>query len=255
MRTQNQEKDFIYGTRTVMEAIQSDREIEKVFLQKGIQNELLANLTRLLHQFQIPYSRVPLEKLNRITKKNHQGVIAYLSALRYASLDHILDEAFSKGKNPLLVILDRITDVRNIGAIARTMECAGADALVIESKGNAMLASDAMKTSAGALNHLPVCRVRDLLITIKDLKAYGLSIIGTTEKSEKTIFECDFNGPLALILGSEENGVSREILSLTDYEVRIPMRGQIESLNVSVSAGIALYEILRQRLFTGTDRP
>lgn len=248
MKNHKPENEYVFGTRTVIEAIQSDREIERVFIQKGIQNELQNELIGQLSQLHIPYTRVPLEKLNRITKKNHQGVIAFLSSLSYTSLDHVLESCYSQGKDPLFVILDRITDVRNMGAIARTLEAAGASAMVIESKGNAMLSADAMKTSAGALNYLPVCRVQKLTNTISYLKDHGIQIVAATEKADKSIYTSDFSGPIAVIVGSEENGISEEIVAMANVRASIPMKGKIGSLNVSVSTGILLYEILRQRI-------
>ncbi len=242
-----QGNNFIFGIRAVIEAIDADKEIEKVLVQRGLQNDLIKELVSKMKSLKIPFSQVPLEKLNRLTRKNHQGIICYISPIQYQSLDHIIETAFTKGKDPFLVILDRITDVRNFGAIARTMECAGADALVIQSRGNALIGADAMKTSAGALNILPVCREENLKICIRDLKATGLQIVGCTEKTDSLIYDTNLKGPLAIIMGSEEDGISEEYLKLCDTMVKIPIVGKIESLNVSVSAGIILYEALRQR--------
>lgn len=239
--------NFIFGIRAVLEAIDAGKEIEKILIQKGIQNDQIKELISRAKNLKIPFVNVPLEKLNRLTRKNHQGVICYLSPIQFHSLDHIIESTFSQGKDPFLVILDRITDVRNLGAIARTMECAGADALVIQSKGNAPIGGDAMKTSAGALNMLPVCREENLKNTIKTLKDTGIRIIGCTEKTDQLIYNTDLKGPIAIILGSEEDGISNEYMKLCDHLARIPMKGKIESLNVSVSAGIILYETLRQR--------
>lgn len=254
MQKNHQEKqgnNFIFGTRTVLEAIDAGKEIEKVFIQKGLQNDLIKELISKMKSLKIPFSQVPLEKINRLTKKNHQGAICFISPIQFSSLDHIIESAYSSAKDPFLVILDRITDVRNFGAIARTMECVGADALVIQSRGNALIGGDAMKTSAGALNMLPVCREENLKECIKNLRASGITIVGCTEKTDKLIYEADLNGPLAIILGSEEDGISPEYLKLCDHLVKIPMAGKIESLNVSVSAGIILYESLRQRSLGG----
>ena len=223
------------------------KEVEKVFVQKSLQNELIKELISKMKSLKIPFSQVPLEKLNRLTKKNHQGAICYISPIQFSSLDHIIETAFSKGKDPFLVILDRITDVRNFGAIARTLECVGADALIIQSRGNALIGGDAMKTSAGALNILPVCREENLKECIKNLKASGIRIVGCTEKTEQLIYDADLTGPMAVILGSEEDGISPEFIKQCDYLVKIPIAGTIESLNVSVSAGVILYESIRQR--------
>jgi 23S rRNA (guanosine2251-2'-O)-methyltransferase len=239
--------NFIFGTRAVIEAIDAGKEIEKVLLQKNIQNDLILELVPKMKGLKIPFTKVPIEKLNRISRKNHQGVIAYLSPIQFQSLDHIIETAFSRGKDPFLLILDRITDVRNLGAIARTMECVGADALVMQSRGNALIGGDAMKTSAGALNMLPVCREENLKKTIIDLKASGISVVACTEKTDTDLYSADLRGPIAIIMGSEEDGISQEYLKLCDALVKIPMHGNIASLNVSVSAGIVLYEALRQR--------
>lgn len=239
--------NFIFGTRAVIETIDAGKEIEKVLVQKGLQNELIKELTSKMKGLKIPFSQVPIEKLNKLTRKNHQGVICYISPIQYSSLDNIIETAYSNGRDPFLIILDRITDVRNFGAIARTMECVGADALVIQSRGNALIGGDAMKTSAGALNILPVCREENLKNTISILKESGIRVIGCTEKTDNVIYDIDLKGPIAIILGSEEDGISPEYLKLCDGTTKIPMKGKIESLNVSVSAGVIFYEALRQR--------
>lgn len=243
-----QVNNFIFGTRAVIETIDSGQDIEKVLIQTGLQNELIKGLISKMKSLKIPYSLVPLQKLNRLTRKNHQGAICYLSPIAFHSLDNIIESAYTKGKDPFLVILDRITDVRNFGAVARTLECAGADALVIQSRGNAMIGGDAMKTSAGALNILPVCREENLKECIRNLKDTGIRIVACTEKTEQLIYDIDLKGPLAIILGSEEDGISPEYLKMCDSLVKIPMAGKIESLNVSVSAGVILYEAYRQRM-------
>lgn len=241
------EKDFIFGTRAVMEAIHAQNDIDKILVNKDINNELIKELLALAKTERIPVVRVPEAKLNRITRKNHQGVVAHMSAIQYASLDNVIEECFSKGIAPLILVLDRITDVRNFGAIARTADCAGVHAIVLPEKGSAQINSDAVKTSAGALNHLPICRVKNLYYTVKDLKKMGLSVTSVTEKTERLMYEADFSIPTALILGSEEDGISDELMGLSDDTVKIPMSGNIGSLNVSVSAGVVVYEAIRQR--------
>lgn len=238
---------MIYGTRAVMEAILAGKEIEKVMIQAGLKNELVRELIATAQQHHVPVVTIPQEKLKRLTTKNHQGVICIVSAVSYASLDNIIDRAYSDGREPLLLILDRITDVRNFGAIARTAECAGMDAIVIAEKGNAPITSDAMKTSAGALNHLPVCREKDLKVTLQFLHDNGVRVVACTEKTDKEIYDADLRGPLAVVMGSEEDGVSDFIIRSADDLAKIPMRGKIGSLNVSVAAGIAMYEVIRQR--------
>jgi 23S rRNA (guanosine2251-2'-O)-methyltransferase len=239
--------DMIYGTRAVIEAIHAGKEIEKVMIQSGLNNDLIKELITIAKKNQVPYTFVPAEKLKRLSAKNHQGVICLLSSVVYASLDNLIDRAYSEGREPFLLILDRITDVRNFGAISRTAECAGVDGIVVGEKGNAPISSDAMKTSAGALNHLPVCREKDLKKTMKFLRDNGIRIIACTEKAEKTIYEVEINGPVALIVGSEEDGIADILTREADELARIPMKGKIGSLNVSVASGVAVYEIVRRR--------
>lgn len=241
------DKDFIFGTRAVMEAIHAGKEIDKILVEKEADNELIKELLHLAKTERIPVVRVPEAKLNRITRKNHQGVVAHMSAIEYASLDNVVDECYSKGVAPLILVLDRITDVRNFGAIARTAECAGVHAIVIPEKGSAQINSDAVKTSAGALNHLPVARVKNLYYIVKDLKKMGLNVVAVTEKTDRLMYDTDFTSPTVLIFGSEEDGISPELMGLSDESIKIPMAGNIESLNVSVSAGVVIYEAIRQR--------
>lgn len=238
---------MVYGTRAIIESLNAEREIERVLIQKGIQNELISELMRELSAQNIPYSKVPLEKLDRLTKKNHQGAIAFISPIIYKSLDNIITQAFEEGKNPLVLVLDRVTDVRNFGAIARSAECAGVDAIVIPAKGGAQINADAVKTSAGALNHIPVCREENLKMTIEYLKNSGLIVVACTEKADKGLYEVDMKQPLALLMGSEEDGISPAYLEKVSDQVSIPMFGKIESLNVSVSTAVLLYEAIRQR--------
>ena len=241
------DKDFIFGTRAVIEALNAQKDIDKILINKEQNNELTKELLSLAKAERVPVVRVPEAKLNRITRKNHQGVVAHISAIQYASLDNVIEECFSKGVAPLILVLDRITDVRNFGAIARTADCAGVHAIVLPEKGSAQNNSDAVKTSAGALNFLPVCRVKNLYYTIKDLKKMGLTVISCTEKTERTMYDADYTGPTVIVMGSEEDGISSEIMGISDEFVAIPMFGNIESLNVSVASGVMIYEALRQR--------
>ena len=238
---------MIYGTRAVMEAILAGKEIEKVMIQSGLTNDLVKELISTARNHNVPVSFIPQEKLKRLSSKNHQGVICILSSVNYSSVDNLIDRAYSEGREPFLLILDRITDVRNFGAIARTAECAGVDGIVVGDKGNAPITSDAMKTSAGALNHLPVCRERDLKKTIKLLHDSGIRVIACTEKTETDLYDVNLSGPIALIMGSEEDGISDTLLRDVDELARIPMKGKINSLNVSVAAGVAVYEVVRRR--------
>jgi 23S rRNA (guanosine2251-2'-O)-methyltransferase len=239
--------DMIYGTRAVMEAIHAGKEIEKIMIQSGLANDLIKELITTAKEKKVPYTFVPAEKLKRMSTKNHQGVICLISAVSYSKIDDIVDKAFSEGREPFLLILDRVTDVRNFGAIARTAECAGIDAIVIGEKGSAPITSDAMKTSAGALNHLAICREKDLKHTLRYLRDSGIRVVACTEKTTNKIYDIDLKGPVAIILGSEEDGVSDELIRAADELAMIPMMGKIGSLNVSVAAGVAVYEVVRRR--------
>jgi 23S rRNA (guanosine2251-2'-O)-methyltransferase len=239
---------MIYGTRAVMEAIKAGREIEKIYIQAGLTNDLIKELIQTARAGAVPFSFIPQQKLNRLSAKNHQGVVCILAAIRYVPLENLIDKAYAEGRAPFFLILDRVTDVRNFGAIARTAECAGLDGIIVEEKGNAPITGDAVKTSAGALHHLPVSRVRDLSKTIKLLQENGIQVVACTEKAEKLVYEMDLKVPTALVLGSEEDGISEELLRRADALVRIPLKGKIGSLNVSVAAGVAIYEVVRQQL-------
>lgn len=241
------ETDFLFGTQPALEALKAGKEIDKLLIQKGVKSDVVGEIIRYARNANIPVNYVPAEKLNRVTRKNHQGVVMFLSAINYASLDNVLDTAYQKGEAPLILVLDQITDVRNFGAIARTAECAGVHGIVIPAKGAAQINSDAMKTSAGALNYIPVCRENYLDKTVKYLKESGLQIVGCTEKGTGTIYECDFSIPTAIIMGSEEKGISPVLRKECDQQLLIPMVGNVGSLNVSVSAGVLVYEVIRQR--------
>lgn len=238
---------MIFGTRAVMEAIKAGREIEKIFVQAGLNNDLIKELIQTAKSNGVPFTFVPQAKLNRLSTKNHQGVICQLATVSYAKLEGIIDKAYQEGREPFLLIIDRVTDVRNFGALARTAECAGLDAIIMGDSGNAPITGDAMKTSAGALSHLPVCREKDLKKTLRFLRESGIQIIACTEKASDMLYDLDLNTPLALIMGSEEDGISPQLLKDADRLAKIPMRGKISSLNVSVAAGISIYEALRQR--------
>lgn len=243
-------EEIIFGTRPVQEALLAGRALERVFVQRGLKSPLGAEVLEAARQLHVPVQEVPLEKLNALTQKQHQGVVAFLPVLEYAPLDEIVRAAFEAGKAPLIVMLDRVTDVRNFGSIARAAECLGADALLIPTRGAAQINGDAVKTSAGALNRLPVAREPNLKETLLYLRAAGLSVVSCTEKAEVEIGRPnspDLSGPLVLILGSEEDGISPEYLRISDVQVKIPLLGHINSLNVSVAAGVMLYEVQRQR--------
>jgi len=245
---QHSNDNFIFGLRPVIEAIESGKEFEKVFLQTNLTSPVAKDLQRMLRENNILYQYVPLEKLRRITPKNHQGVVAYVSEIKYQKIEDILPFLFEKGKTPLILLLDEITDVRNMGAIVRSAECAGADAVVIPQKGSALINAEGMKASAGALNILPVCREKNLSETIHFMQSSGVQVIACTEKAEETYTDVDMTVPTAFIMGSEGKGISSELLRLSDKQVKIPLMGKIESLNVSVTSGIVLFEALRQRM-------
>ncbi len=240
-------KNVIYGIRPLIEAVKSGKEVDRVLFQSGLKGSLHHELKSLVLEYKIPFQYVPVEKLNRITGSNHQGVIGFISQISYQPLENILLAAYEGGKAPFILVLDGITDVRNFGAIARTAECAGVHAVVVPSKGSAQINEDAVKTSAGALLQIPVSRSENLSKTIALLKDCGLQIVACTEKSELCYGNPDYTKPTAVIIGSEEDGISKELLENSDYKVKIPLFGEIESLNVSVTAGIMLYEIVRQR--------
>ena len=241
------EDNIIFGLRPIIEAIKAGKEAEKLLIRNGLQSELYFELKELIKIHQIPFQYVPIEKLNRITRKNHQGLICFISPVNYVPLENIIPLLFEEGKTPLLLILDKITDVRNLGAIARTAECAGVNAIIIPSRGSALIGPDAIKTSAGALFKIPLCRSANLKETIAYLKECGIRIISCSEKGENFYYQADFTNPSAIILGSEEDGISPEYLKLSDTIVKIPLHGEIESLNVSVASGIVLFEALKQR--------
>jgi 23S rRNA (guanosine2251-2'-O)-methyltransferase len=240
---------MIFGTRAVMEAIRSAREIEKIYVQAGLNNDLIKEMVTLAKQHKVPYTFIPQQKLNSLSSKNHQGVICVLAEIQYQSVDDLIHRAFSEGRDPFFLILDRITDVRNFGAIARTAECAGLDGIIIAEKGNAPISADAIKTSSGALNHLPVARSADMKKTFQQLKESGVKVIACTEKASQSLYQADLSGPVALVVGSEEDGITPELLRVSDMQVKIPMKGQVGSLNVSVSAAVAVYEGIRQRAY------
>lgn len=238
----------IFGLHPLIEAIKSGKELEKVLVQNNLQGPLSKELLFLLREHEINFQYVPLEKLNRITGKNHQGVIAYTAEVTYQKIENILPTLFEEGKTPFFIMLDQITDVRNMGAIIRTAECAGAQAVIIPLKGSAQANEETMKASAGALNILPICREKSLTATLRFLQDGGLQAIACTEKGDEDYTKVDFSLPTVIIMGSEGSGISNEILRMCDKQVRIPLLGKIESLNVSVSAAVIMYEAVRQRM-------
>lgn len=240
--------ELAYGMHPVLEAINAGKEIEKVLIQKGIQSPVFKELMTLIKEHGIAYQFVPQEKLNRVSRKNHQGIIAFISPVAFNNIENLLPGIYENGRAPFVLVMDRITDVRNFGAILRTAECTGVDAVIIPSKNTAQLNADAIKSSAGAIFKVPICRSDNLKTTIDFLKNSGLKIVAATEKGEKSIFDSEMSGPLGLIMGSEGEGISAEYLKKADIQVMIPLLGEIESLNVSVAAGVMMYEVVRQRI-------
>ncbi len=243
-----QPSDYIFGIRAIIEAIEAGKEIDKIFVKKELSGELATELFDRIRAHGIVCQRVPVERLNRITRKNHQGAIAMMSAITYHDMDNLVPSLFESGVLPFVVVLDGITDVRNFGAIARTCECAGVDAIIIPSHGSVSVGADAVKTSAGALHHIPVCRVSNTRAAVKTLKACGFKIAAVSEKADINYTTVDYTVPTALVLGAEDTGISQEVLRQCDTFVSIPMFGNIGSLNVSVAAGVLMYEVVRQRL-------
>ncbi len=232
---------------SLMEAILEGKELDKVLIRKGLKNERSQEMLKLLRERGIPVQFVPHEKLQRITRKNHQGIIAFGSLIEYSNIETLIPGLFEEGEVPFIIVLDGITDVRNLGAIARTAECAGVNALLLPTKGAAQINADAIKTSSGALMNMNVCRTDDLNKTLLFLKNSGLKIVAATEKTENTHFSADLTGPIALIIGSEEKGISQALISLSDLHVKIPLLGKVSSLNASVAGAVIMYEIMRQR--------
>lgn len=242
-----EKSDYIFGIRAVIEAVEAGRSIDKVLVRRDLGGDLGRELMDKLREYGVVVQKVPQEKLNRITMKNHQGAIALLSPIDYSRLEHLVPLFYEEGRNPLVVVLDGITDTRNFGAIGRTAACAGVDAIVIPERNSVSVTPDAVKTSAGGLFHVPVCREKDTLSAVRFLKDNGYRIVGATEKGAAPYTDADYRVPVAIVMGSEDTGISDGVLRICDDLAVIPIVGKIESLNVSVAAGIMIYEALRQR--------
>ena len=238
--------NLIFGMHPLLEALEAGREIDKILLKRGLRSDEVSRITALARERTIPLQIVPEERLTRLTRKQHQGVIAFISEIEYTPLETLIPMLYEAGRSPFVLLLDGLTDVRNFGAIARTAECAGVDALIIPERGSVTVTADAIKTSAGALHRLPVCRVSSIMSAVSLLQASGLKIVAASEKARDVYTETELRLPLGLVLGAEDEGVSEEVLRRADHIVRIPQVGAIGSLNVSVAAGILIYEIVRQ---------
>ena len=243
-----QENNFIFGIRAVIEAIDAGKEIDKLFVKRGLTGELANELMELLKKMSISYNTVPVQKLDNITRKNHQGVVAFISPVKFYDIEEITTRLFEEGKNPFILILDGVTDVRNFGAICRTAECSGVNAILVPEKGSAQINADAVKTSAGALLNIPICRTKNLHNSVKSLKDRGLQVFAATEKASENYYKNDYSNPLAIIMGAEDVGISNELIKISDNLIKIPILGKIESLNVSVAAAILMYEVVKQRM-------
>ncbi len=241
------ESDCIFGLRPVIEAIKAGKKIDRLLVRQGLQGALYHELMTEVRKNNIVYQIVPVERIELVTRKNHQGVLAWLSIIEYQNITNLLPMIYEKGEDPLVIVLDGVSDVRNFGAIVRTAECLGAHAVIIPEKGSARITADAVKASAGALHSFPVCREKSLMKTVAFLKESGLKVICAVEKSASAADQSSLTGPAVLVLGSEDKGINRELLSLADYMVKVPVSGNISSLNVSVAAGILIYEIIKQR--------
>lgn len=240
-------KNLVFGIRPIAEAIEAGKQIEKIYVRKGADGQLMLELKSLCVRHSLRMQEVPVEKLNRLTSGNHQGVVAEISAIEYVEVTDIL-ESVPEDETPLIIVFDNITDVRNFGGIARSAECAGAHGLITSLKNSAPVNSDAIHTSAGALNRIPVARAGSIRNTLKMLQQEGFQIVAATEKSSKLIYDADFKKPTAIVMGSEDLGISKEVLKVCDESLAIPIIGEIESLNVSAAAAVILYEVVRQRI-------
>jgi len=242
------ENEMVFGIRAVIEAVQADKEIDKILIRRDLQGDLSRELFTVLKDRNVVIQRVPAEKLDRLTRKNHQGVIAFISAVTYQQLADIIPFVYEQGKSPFIVLLDGVTDVRNFGAIARTCECAGVDAIVIPSRGSVTVNADAIKTSAGALHTIPICKETSINQAIRFLRDSGITVYAATEKAEDIYTSVDYEGPVAIVVGAEDTGVSMDNLRICDKMIKIPQFGTIGSLNVSVAASVLVYEVVRQRM-------
>lgn len=244
------DNNLIFGIRPIVEAIEAGRQIEKLYIRKGADGQLMNDLRDLCIRHRIRMQEVPVEKLNRLVRGNHQGAVAQIAAIEYVQLEDIL-ERVPEDETPLVVVFDGVTDVRNFGAIARSAECAGAHGLIVPLKNAAPVNAEAIRSSAGALTTIPVCRVGSIRNTLRALQNEGFQVVAATEKSRKLLYDADLRRPTAIVMGAEETGISKEVLKLCDEQLAIPLIGHIESLNVSAAAAVMLFEVVRQRI--GSD--
>lgn len=242
------DNSIVFGVWPVTEAFDSDKEFDKILIQRGLTNPQITEIKQLAKDRQIPVQTVPIERLNRVTRKNHQGVIGFISPIAFHDIETLMPSIYENGDIPLIMILDGLTDVRNFGAIVRTAECSGVNAVIIPSKGGAAVNGDALKTSAGALFNVPVAKVNNIHQTIRFLQQSGVQVVGCTEKTNDSMYDVDYTMPTAIVMGNEETGLSNDVLKTADRLAKIPMMGKTGSLNVSAASAIILYETVRQRL-------
>ncbi|SRR5690606_3510262 len=238
----------IFGIRAIIEAVQAGKEIDKVFVQKDLQGDLMKELLKVLKQNGVNFSYVPVEKLNRLGNRNHQGAVASISPISFADLDELIATLLEENKKPLFIVLDGISDARNFGAIIRTAECTGVNGIIIPKQGSAPVNGDTVKTSAGAVFNIPICKVDHVKDAVFHLQSCGIKTVAATEKTNNNIYDIDFTEPVAIVMGSEDKGVNPSVLKVVDEKAKLPMFGTISSLNVSVACGAFLYEVVRQRL-------
>jgi len=242
-----QKETKLYGIRAVLEALEAEKSVEKIFLQKGLKGDMFFKLEKKIRENNLSFSYVPVEKLNRLTQNNHQGVVATIAPISFYDLDELVTSIKKKKQNPIFIVLDQLSDVRNFGAIIRTAECTGVDGIVVQKSGSAPINGDTIKTSAGAVFNIPISKVDHIKDALYYFNASGIKTIAATEKSDKTIYDMDLNKGCAIIMGSEGKGVTPSVLKIVDEKARLPMYGKIASLNVSVACGVFLYEVVRQR--------
>ncbi len=241
-------EDQIFGIRAIIEAINAGKNIDKVFIQKEAKGELMQELFKTMKSKNINFSYVPVEKLNKLTRNNHQGAVASISPIEFVSIEKLVEDVQNQGKTPLFLILDQLSDARNFGAIIRTAECTGVNGIIVQKQGAAPVNGDTVKTSAGAVFNVPICKVDHIKDAVYFLQASDIQTVAATEKTENNIYDIDFKVPMAIIMGSEDKGVNPSVLKLVDHKAKLPMYGTISSLNVSVACGAFLYEAVRQRL-------
>ena len=241
-------EDQIFGIRAIIEAINAGKNIDKVFIQKEAKGELMQELFKTMKSKNINFSFVPVEKLNKLTRNNHQGAVASISPIEFVSIEKLVEDVQNQGKTPLFLILDQLSDARNFGAIIRTAECTGVNGIIVQKQGAAPVNGDTVKTSAGAVFNVPICKVDHIKDAVYFLQASDIQTVAATEKTENNIYDIDFTAPMAIIMGSEDKGVNPSVLKLVDHKAKLPMYGTISSLNVSVACGAFLYEAVRQRL-------